>query len=181
MTSQLWEWRFGSPAYYWAYARFHATSVLLLFIGVDGVLVKGLVFYVPMWSFFLPSSEAIQTAALGALAIGLPLLNWSSYLTAKHVFGKPVHERKLLQHGPYRYVRHPLYLAFLLVTIGFLLLALNYLLLLLTWLPLLVFRQYAREEAEMLQRYGEDYRRYRLKTGAFLPRLSRRSRITDEI
>src|SRR3990172_8198736 len=44
------------------------------------------------------------------LFVGLLLLTAGAYLTAKYVFSKMPEERTLLQQGPYRYIRHPIYL-----------------------------------------------------------------------
>ena len=81
----------------------------------------------------------------------------------------------LVTRGPYRFVRHPLYLAAgLAVTAAALMTA--------SWFPaltgllvltLIVVRT-DREEANLIRRFGDDYRRYMRTTGRFLPRLRSR-------
>jgi len=77
----------------------------------------------------------------------------------------------LVMHGPYRWVRHPFY-----VTVGLLILSVT--LLTANWLiglsgvvvmTLLVVRT-AKEEQMLLERFGDEYRDYMLRTGRFFPR-----------
>ena len=79
---------------------------------------------------------------------------------------------RLATTGAYARLRHPQYLGFVLIMTGFLLQWPT--LVTLAMYPVLVF-MYAhlarREEAEMLARFGEDYRRYKETVPAFLPRL----------
>lgn len=74
--------------------------------------------------------------------------------------------------GPYEKIRHPQYVAFLLVMFGFLLQWPT--LLTLAMFPVLAYA-YARlartEEREMAARFGEDYRVYLSRTPAFIPRM----------
>ena len=84
-------------------------------------------------------------------------------------------EHRLAVTGPYAWVRHPQYLAFLLIMFGFLLQWPT--LLTLVMFPVLVW-MYARlaksEEAEALAAFGEEYERYKEATSAFFPRVGRK-------
>jgi protein-S-isoprenylcysteine O-methyltransferase Ste14 len=74
--------------------------------------------------------------------------------------------------GPYAYVRHPQYDGFMLIMFGFLLQWPT--LITLIMFPILVFmyvRLAQREEMEVLSEFGATYRRYKLSTPAFFPRL----------
>ena len=76
--------------------------------------------------------------------------------------------------GPYAYVRHPQYAAFVLIMFGFLLQWPTILTLLM--FPVLVYmyvRLARREEREVLVEFGEAYARYAAQTPAFLPRVGR--------
>jgi protein-S-isoprenylcysteine O-methyltransferase Ste14 len=77
--------------------------------------------------------------------------------------------------GPYAYVRHPQYAAFMLIMFGFLLMWPT--LLTLAMFPVLVW-MYARlarsEETEALAGFGEAYERYKRATPAFFPRVGRK-------
>ncbi len=78
----------------------------------------------------------------------------------------------LVTTGPYRRVRHPFYLAFLMAMIADSLVMANWFLALTGGLAVsLIFIRTAREEANLLSRFGDDYRQYMEMTGRFFPRL----------
>lgn len=82
-------------------------------------------------------------------------------------------DQKLIQHGPYRWVRHPLYTNGMMLFMGAGVGAENAFIILftlLTWAGIyrLVIPQ---EEAELLERFGEDYEEYMARTGKLLPQL----------
>jgi protein-S-isoprenylcysteine O-methyltransferase Ste14 len=81
---------------------------------------------------------------------------------------------RLAAAGPYARIRHPQYIGFVLIMTGFL--AQWPTLVTLAMYPILVYmyaRLAKREEAEMLARFGEEYRRYAELVPAFFPRLTR--------
>ena len=79
---------------------------------------------------------------------------------------------RLAVSGPYARMRHPQYIAFVLIMFGFLLQWPT--LVTLVMFPILVF-MYAhlagREEADMLAEFGEQYRSYAKRTPRFIPKL----------
>ena len=78
----------------------------------------------------------------------------------------------LVKDGPYRYVRHPQYLGLYSVALGLLIMWPTFLTL--AMFPVLVnmyYRLARREEREMMERFGDEYRGYKSKTGMFLPRI----------
>lgn len=104
----------------------------------------------------------LGTAVWARLALGA---NWSDIESATVLPGQ-----RLVREGPYRLVRHPIYLGDLLLVAGYEL-ALN------SWLALGVFPlaafvwRKARREEELLERGLDGYRDYERRSGAFLPRL----------
>jgi len=79
---------------------------------------------------------------------------------------------QLVTTGIYRYIRHPQYTGFLLMTLG-MLCEWATLPMLIMWplLVLLYVRLAKREEADMCEEFGLSYDAYRSTTGMFLPRL----------
>lgn len=77
----------------------------------------------------------------------------------------------LATSGPYAYIRHPQYAAFVLIMFGFLLQWPTVLTLamfpVLTWMYVRLAR---REEQEVRAEFGEQYARYAAQTPAFIPR-----------
>ena len=154
------------------FLMFGLPMVVPIGLAIDGLVSGGRVFYAAGWSFGLPGAASIQILGAALLFVGLPLFTAGAYLTAKYVFSKMPEERTLLQQGPYRYIRHPIYLAFVLLGIGFILLAQNYVALLVGAF-LTAFTYPKEEEEELIRAYGDTYREYRRRTGAFLPQLRR--------
>jgi len=80
--------------------------------------------------------------------------------------------KALATTGPYAYVRHPQYVAFVLIMFGFLLQWPT--LVTLVMFPILVF-MYVRlalaEEGEVREAFGAEYERYAARTPRFVPRL----------
>ena len=78
----------------------------------------------------------------------------------------------LVTRGPYRWVRHPFYLATALAVAANSLVTANWFLALTGGIAfgLLVIRTRIEEE-KLIERFGEDYREYMKRTGRFLPRL----------
>ena len=78
--------------------------------------------------------------------------------------------QQLVTKGPYRWVRHPLYSGALLLLLALSLISANGLIAGLTAMaPLLMQRIICREEAELIGKFGEEYRRYMRSTGQLFP------------
>lgn len=83
---------------------------------------------------------------------------------------------RLATTGPYARIRHPQYAGFALILFGFLLQWPTILTLAMFPMLLAMYAWLARvEEAEVLARFGDEYRRYANRTPRFVPRISRLS------
>ncbi len=80
-------------------------------------------------------------------------------------------EHRLVTHGIYRWVRHPLYTIGSSLFIAFGLMADNWFIMLLGGLAFIamVIRT-PKEEANLIEKFGDEYRDYMQQTGAFLPK-----------
>jgi protein-S-isoprenylcysteine O-methyltransferase Ste14 len=78
----------------------------------------------------------------------------------------------LVTGGPYRWVRHPFYASVLLLVVSCATLAANWFILAsgLAVFSMMVLRTRI-EEGWPVERFGDEYRRYMKRTGAFFPRL----------
>jgi protein-S-isoprenylcysteine O-methyltransferase Ste14 len=83
--------------------------------------------------------------------------------------------RRLVRSGPYRHVRHPVYLGYVLQYGGLLLMypAIAFAIAVMAWLAITVAR--IRYEERVLASAFPEYHEYRLSTGAVLPVVRRRS------
>jgi protein-S-isoprenylcysteine O-methyltransferase Ste14 len=80
----------------------------------------------------------------------------------------------LITNGIYRYIRHPMYASQLVWGIAQLLLIQNWIAgpgSLILFIPFYILRSRAEEQL-MLEKFGEEYRKYKLATGGILPKLS---------
>lgn len=121
--------------------------------------------------------DGVRWSGVGVGVVGLALLTWV-HLSLDRNFSPKLRiraEHTLVTAGPYRWVRHPMYTAFLTLMGAFFLVS-GHLLLLATGAGMIVaviWSRTPREEAMMLARFGAEYRAYMARTGALLPRLRR--------
>jgi protein-S-isoprenylcysteine O-methyltransferase len=82
-------------------------------------------------------------------------------------------DHKLITSGPYRFVRHPLYSAAIMLWLGAGLGTLNWLLLALwpLFVTIIIILPVQHEEELLRQKFGEDYEQYQQETGRLVPRL----------
>jgi protein-S-isoprenylcysteine O-methyltransferase Ste14 len=89
--------------------------------------------------------------------------SWSVLYTAQR-------KRALAISGPYARIRHPQYVAFVIIMFGFLLQWPTLVTLVMFPILVLVYARLARtEEQWALREFGDEYRRYRARTPAFIP------------
>ncbi len=81
-------------------------------------------------------------------------------------------EHKLVTNGIYRYVRHPLYTIGSSLFISFGMMADNWFIILLGTLAFIVMAiRTPKEEANLIEKFGDEYSEYMKQTGRFLPKL----------
>lgn len=81
-------------------------------------------------------------------------------------------EHKLVTNGIYRYVRHPLYTIGSSLFISFGMMADNWFIILLGTLAFIVMViRTPKEEANLIEKFGDEYSEYMKQTGRFLPKL----------
>jgi protein-S-isoprenylcysteine O-methyltransferase Ste14 len=117
---------------------------------------------------------ALRWMGLGIVATAALLLFWTLRSLGANLTDTVVTRKAhtLVVKGPYRWVRHPFYDTVGLLMIGISLVAANSFLLLtgVLTLALLVVRT-AREEEQLVARFGDQYRGYMARTNRFIPTL----------
>jgi protein-S-isoprenylcysteine O-methyltransferase Ste14 len=122
----------------------------------------------------LPISVGLRWIGVAAFAFAIAWLMWMFRTLGRNLTDTVVTRRDayFVHHGPYRFVRNPMYTGVLLASVS-LGLALG------TWvLPLaggLVFMLFAlrtrTEEKYLVERFGDQYRNYMERVGRFFPKL----------
>ena len=120
---------------------------------------------------------ALRGSGLIAWMLGMAVVLWASRVLGPHLaVDGLVEDHKLVTHGPYRYVRHPVYAGFATIAIGTALVFRSYVLLGRAVLLMVTGRWWASAEEILLassEGFGGVYRTYAARTGRFLPRLGR--------
>jgi protein-S-isoprenylcysteine O-methyltransferase Ste14 len=115
-------------------------------------------------------------ARIVGLAVGLAgavLLVWASVLLGRLLMHEAAvrEDHALMESGPYRFVRHPVYEGYLALLLGSGVASLNVCVLLIWPVSLLgIHIQAASEEQLLRTRFGQDYERYVGRTGRLVPR-----------
>ncbi len=129
------------------------------------------------WSrIFLPAWARYLGA--GLLFGGAAFMAWTMAALGRNLTDTVVTRRdhQLVTTGPYAWMRHPFYFAYLLQWLGAALLASNAAIALLhcvVWTLLLIRAR--TEDAMLSNRFGQQYQQYRKRVGVFWPHRSRRS------
>jgi protein-S-isoprenylcysteine O-methyltransferase Ste14 len=124
---------------------------------------------------FVPLQKALQIAGVVLTYVGLPLTIWSRARLGRYWSGVVAlkHEHRLIQSGPYRVVRHPLYSGLILAAIGVSLYVTTWssLLAILSWITCFERRAH-KEDALLAAEFGAEFEAYRQHTGRLIPRLN---------
>jgi protein-S-isoprenylcysteine O-methyltransferase Ste14 len=168
----------ASPWWYRARSGLFALAYLIGFLGSWLFSLLQRTPYVPAYRQFGQAAGTDGIAIAAALAllcmgVAFAIRVWgSSYLSAGRVWNAQARTDALLVAGPFRYCRHPLYAANVLLALGAGAAAPLYgWILIVSAHVVLVFALLAHEERALIARYGEQYARYRTQCPALLPRV----------
>jgi protein-S-isoprenylcysteine O-methyltransferase Ste14 len=131
----------------------------------------------PAWMSWadLPFPAWLRWTGVGIALLGFVLLQWSQNTLGRNWSDTPrmLKEQALITSGPYEYVRHPIYTAFILILGSTFLMSANWMIGL-AWIGMAVLEVASRiqfEESLMIEYFGDQYREYMKKTGRLLPRI----------
>lgn len=142
------------------------------------VLVTGAAVVVCLVSFLVDLRVSVpvgpaKLAGILLVVLGMGLVLWAAAYLKGSLLGAVQPLGELVQTGPYRLVRHPVYAGMAIAACGIPVSTRSWLGLLavfLLFLPALVYRARLEEEA-LQERFGAAWEEYVLRTGFFLPRL----------
>lgn len=148
---------------------------LLGIVGMAGLLT----FMIdPKWMAWssVPLPEWLRWVGVGVGVLAALLLTWTFRNIGKNITDTVVTRKghTLVTTGPYRWVRHPFYVSFAVAIFANSLVTANWFLLVIgnvVFLFLVVRTK--KEEEKLIERFGDEYRRYMEQTGRFWPRLHR--------
>jgi protein-S-isoprenylcysteine O-methyltransferase Ste14 len=116
----------------------------------------------------------LRWTGVGVVTMAGGLLVWTFRCLGRNLTDTVVtrQQHTLVVHGPYRWIRHPLYDAAALFMVAISLIAANWFFFVtgVVLLCLLISRTRV-EEANLVARFGDSYRTYKERTGRFLPRI----------
>jgi len=172
--------KMGRPAEDTVKARDEKSTPLIAnLLSLPAFLGTILYIFYPKWMAWasLPLPAWLRWAGVGLALLGFLLLQWAQQALGRNWSDIPrlLKEHSLVTSGPYRWVRHPLYTAFLLIMSATLFISANWFIGL-TWIAMTFLEVMSRinsEEGMMLEQFGEAYRVYSQGTGRLFPRPTR--------
>ena len=126
-------------------------------------------------TFSSQSALSIQIVGFIVFYVGAATYNLTLLVAGKHLRPAPsgMHEdHKLVREGPFRLIRHPLYVSYILIVAGLGLILLSYWLL----IPALciivgIYPTAKAEEKTLTEQFGEEYVEYKQRVSMFVPKL----------
>lgn len=148
-------------------------------LALPALLATGIYVFAPARMAFaaLPVPNALRWLGVAVALGGFALLQWAQHSLGRNWSDEPrlVERQVLVVGGPYRWVRHPIYAAFLLILGALLPISANAVVggLWLALTALDIAQRIRTEEAMLSDRFGDGYQAYVQRTGRLLPRLGR--------
>lgn len=154
-----------------------AASRIAALLAVAGMAATAIYVFAPTWLAWadLDLPDWLRWSGVGMALAGFALLQWAQTTLGRSWSDQPrlLQGQELVTGGPYRWIRHPIYSAFILILGSLLLISANWLVGL-CWLGMVVLEVSSRvryEESLMLAAFGDQYREYMNHTGRLLPRM----------
>ena len=161
------------------------TLILLVLVGVLMIVALVLyIFFTPMFPWLgLPFPDCLRWIGVIIGFISL-FLQWWVHSVLGRAFSKAltIQERHtLVTDGPYRRVRHPMYTVLLIYFLSWFLISAN-ILFFIVWILMLFFiiARIPKEEEMLLVQFGDEYRKYKNRTGRLLPPLRKKDDSKDK-
>ncbi|MGY5858807.1 MAG: isoprenylcysteine carboxylmethyltransferase family protein [Candidatus Thorarchaeota archaeon] len=152
-------------------------AIVAMSFGIIGYFIILILYliYVPLILWFtLPLPSIVRWIGVITAILCVPTLYWiHTTLDKQYSAQLEIQEdHNLIEIGPYRKVRHPMYTVFIVFLVGIALVTTNLLGFIFSLLISCSFPSVAKtEEAMLTETFGDEYRSYMERTGRFLPPL----------
>ena len=145
------------------------TVVAWTFVGVQALLLAGIVVAPRDDSWQL--SQFVRVGGTGLVAVGVGVGLWAAARLGRGLTPSPLPNGaiSLVSRGPYRWVRHPMYTAVMLLAVGVATRSGSWLVVAQTVALIVLFNVKARWEERRLAETFSDYKSYQATTPRFLP------------
>ncbi len=167
--------------------RGRTTGLARQVLRLPAYLLISVIFFGPCFLLWRPlplalsASARIVTLALGALLLfpGLALYLWARltlgemYNVSSSMGAQLYADHRLITHGPFALVRHPMYLGILLASVGGLLIYRIWTLVFTTVTFLGLVLRARREEQVLSAEFGEQWKEYCRRVPGWIPRILR--------
>ncbi|NBC57151.1 MAG: DUF1295 domain-containing protein [Bacteroidetes bacterium] len=142
----------------------------LLFVGLQFLLFFAFIIDVKFYTLppVLPDFVLGICLALASVIFVLSILVLNTNLSP---FPSPKTDSKLITHGIFKYVRHPIYTSIMLGLLSWSLYKNSFFQLCITLILIVLFYFKSKYEEAQLQHKFPNYKRYKQNTGRFLPKL----------
>lgn len=148
-------------------------------LAIPGLIAVAMYVINPAWMEWasVPLPTGLRFFGIAIALLGFALLQWSQNTLGANWSDEPRirQAHTLITDGPYEWIRHPIYMAFLLIMASPFFISANWFIGL-VWFGMTAIDVSVRvrtEEAMLESEFGEQYRKYEMGTGRLLPRLRR--------
>ncbi len=161
---------------YIKYEPIHIVLVRIVAGFFLGILVYFMLFEeqkVKIFEFYLP--YYVRFSGIFISSIGILLLIWS-HISLRENFTTTIilkENHRFVKNGPYKYIRHPMYVSYIIFFIGLVLVSTNWLFGILSnsIILSLMYLRLPLEEKKLLERFRE-YEKYLNEVPAFIPKFN---------
>lgn len=135
------------------------------------------IFGVALIPWLVPAEAILTPSTLTYVLVISAVFYWMYFFSLSIYFNRQAHlsadkTEKLIQHGIYGVVRHPIYFSDIVLAWGiFLFWPRLSVLVSVAWLTLIMFYWMRLEEKVLTEKFGNDYEEYKKKVPMFLPRM----------